>query len=128
MATYDNIKKIKIGDNTFNLYDSGNDDTKNTTGSGNKTATKMFLVAATEQSTNPVTYSNSNCYIGIDNCLYSGGSKVLTSAVTALTTTAGAHTTKTSVTGAVSIAIPTQTSHLVNDSGFITTAAQIIRW
>ena len=53
--------------------------TKNTTGTSNKTGIKMFLAAATEQSANPVTYSNSNCYIGTDNCLYSGGAKVLTS-------------------------------------------------
>ena len=51
-------------------------DTKNTTGTTNKTGTKMFLAAATSQATNPVTYSNSKCYIGTDNCLYSGGSKV----------------------------------------------------
>lgn len=53
-------------------------DTKTTAGTSNKTGTKMFLVAATEQSANPTTYSNSNCYIGTDNCLYSGGTKVLT--------------------------------------------------
>ena len=105
--------------------------TKNTAGTTNKTGTKMFLVAATEQSANPTTYSNSNCYIGTDNCLYSGGTKVLTAhqtAVTSLTTTAGTHVTKTSATGAVSMTIPTKTSHLTNDSGFISTAAQIIRW
>lgn len=105
--------------------------TKNTAGTTNKTGTKMFLVAATEQSANPTTYSNSNCYIGTDNCLYSGGTKVLTAhqtAVTSLTTTAGTHVTKTSATGAVSMTIPTKTSHLTNDSGFIMTAAQIIRW
>lgn len=55
-------------------------DTKNTAGTTNKIGTKMFLVAATEQSANPATYSNSNCYIGTDNCLYSGGVKVLTTA------------------------------------------------
>lgn len=106
-------------------------DTKNTAGTTNKTGTKMFLVAATEQSANPTTYSNSNCYIGTDNCLYSGGAKVLTAhqtAVTSITTTAGTHITKTSATGAVSMTIPTKTSHLTNDSGFISTAAQIIRW
>jgi len=105
--------------------------TKNTAGTTNKTGTKMFLVAATEQSTNPTTYSNSNCYIGTDNCLYSGGTKVLTAhqtAVTSLTTTAGTHTTRTNATGAVGLTIPTKTSHLTNDSGFISTAAQIIRW
>ena len=54
-------------------------DTKNTAGTTNKTDTKMYLAAATEQSANPQTYSNSNAYIGTDNCLYSGGAKVLTS-------------------------------------------------
>ena len=38
----------------------------------------MFLVGATEQATNPQTYSNANVYIGTDNCLYSNGTKVLT--------------------------------------------------
>ena len=55
-----------------------NDDTKNTAGTTNKTGTKMYLAAATSQGANPQTYSNSNCYIGTDNCLYSGGTKVLT--------------------------------------------------
>ena len=161
--------------------------TKNTAGTTNKTGTKMFLVAATEQSANPTTYSNSNCYIGTDNCLYSGGTKVLTAhqdisdkidtpgtglsktgttlnhtnsvsaqttqaiypikidaqghisaygsavtiptnIVTTITTTAGTHITRTNATGAVGLTIPTKTSHLTNDSGFISTAAQIIRW
>lgn len=54
-------------------------DTLNTAGTTNKASTKMYLVGATGQSANPQTYSNVNCYIGTDNCLYSGGSKVLTS-------------------------------------------------
>lgn len=53
-------------------------DTKNTAGSTNKAATKMFLVGATSQAANPQTYSNVNVYIGTDNCLYSNGTKVLT--------------------------------------------------
>lgn len=71
-VTVDAYGRVTSGDNT-------DSDTKNTTGTTNKTGTKMFLAAATEQSANPVTYSNSNCYIGTDNCLYSGGNKVLTS-------------------------------------------------
>ena len=68
-----NAKGIVVaGDNT-------DFDTKNTAGTTNKAGTKMYLAAATEQSANPVTYSNSNCYIGTDNCLYSNGAKVLTS-------------------------------------------------
>lgn len=51
---------------------------KNTAGTTNKASTKMYLVGAESQGANPQTYSNSNCYIGTDNCLYSGGTKVLT--------------------------------------------------
>lgn len=57
--------------------------TENTTGSTNKANTKLFIVGAESQATAPVTYSNSSVYIGNDNCLYSNGSKVLTSALTA---------------------------------------------
>lgn len=40
--------------------------------------------------------------------------------VNTVTTTAGAHTAITSATGNVSFNVPTKTSHLTNDSGFIT--------
>ena len=53
-------------------------DTKNTAGTTNKAATKLFLTGATSQAANPQTYSNVNVYIGTDNCLYSNGAKVLT--------------------------------------------------
>lgn len=47
--------------------------------SSNKTGSKMYIIGATSQSTTgQTTYSNSNCYIGTDNCLYSGGKKVST--------------------------------------------------
>ena len=71
MATYNNIKKLKIGNDVFNLYDSGN----------------------------------------------SGGT------ITSIKTTAGAHTTVDVTSGAVSFNVPTSTSHLTNDSDFITTSA-----
>ena len=35
-----------------------------------------FIVGAKSQGANPQTYSNSNCYIGNDNYLYSNGNKV----------------------------------------------------
>lgn len=41
--------------------------------------------------------------------------------VNTITTTAGTHTAITSQTGDVSFNVPTKTSHLTNDSGFITT-------
>lgn len=56
-----------------------NSDTKNTAGASNKTGTKMFLVGATAQNNGITSYSNSGCYIGSDNELYSNGTKVLTS-------------------------------------------------
>jgi len=52
-------------------------DTKNTAGGKHKNDTKMYLIAAENQSTNPQTNTNDDCYIGTDNCLYSNGSKVL---------------------------------------------------
>lgn len=53
-------------------------DTKNSAGSGAKADTKLFLVGTTSQTSSGTTsYSNANCYIGNDNCLYSGGAKVM---------------------------------------------------
>ena len=105
-------------------------DTKNTTGTTNKTGTKMYLAGATTQGANPQTYSNSNCYIGTDNCLYSGGVKVLTAHqslsgyVTTSTTVNGkALSTNISLTasdvGALpsSTSIPTKLSDLTDDLG-----------
>lgn len=52
--------------------------TKNTTGTSNKAGSKMFIVGATSQtSSGTTTYTNTNCYIGTDNKLYSGGNKVV---------------------------------------------------
>ena len=59
-------------------WTDNNTDTKNTAGSSNKTGSKLLLVGATSTTTG-TTYTNSNCYVGTDNCLYSGGTKVLTS-------------------------------------------------
>ena len=52
--------------------------TANSTGTTNKTGTKLFLAGATSQAASPTTYSNSGVYIGTDNCLYSNGEKVMT--------------------------------------------------
>lgn len=65
-------------------YITGYTDTKNTAGSTNNASTKMFIIGATSQGANPQTYSNANCYIDTDNCLYSNGSKVLTSSINQL--------------------------------------------
>lgn len=56
-------------------------DTKNTVGGYVKNATKLYPVGITEtnsgtQSYYTTSYSNTNVYIGTDNCLYSNGTKV----------------------------------------------------
>lgn len=56
-------------------YDSN---TKTSSGTSNKTGTKMFLVGGTSQSSSGVTtYTNKNVYIGTDDCLYSNNKKVM---------------------------------------------------
>lgn len=51
--------------------------TKNSAGTSNKTAAKLYLVGGASQSSSGVTtYTNANCYIGTDNRLYSGGALV----------------------------------------------------
>lgn len=70
------IGTITLNGTAYDLYCQTNIDTKNTAGTTNKTGTKMFLAGATSQAANPQTHSNSSCYIGTDNELYSGGKKV----------------------------------------------------
>lgn len=55
-------------------------DTKNTAGSTD-TSSKIFIVGATSQATNPQTYSHDTAYVGTDGCLYSNSQKVLTETV-----------------------------------------------
>ena len=64
-------------DGTAKWVNNPNSDTKNTAGSTD-TSSKIFLVGATSQATNPQTYSHDTAYVGTDGCLYSGGTKVLT--------------------------------------------------
>ena len=59
-------------------FTDNNTDTKNTAGSTDSSS-KLFLIGATSQAANPQTYSHDTAYVGTDGCLYSGGSKVLTS-------------------------------------------------
>lgn len=56
-------------DGTAEWGADNNSDTKNTTGTTNKTGTKLFLAGATSQAANPTTYSNSNVYVTTDNGL-----------------------------------------------------------
>lgn len=120
-VTYDAQGHITgSGTHTHTISGFSTTDTKNTAGSTD-TSSKIFLIGATSQAANPQTYSHDTAYVGTDGCLYSGGSKVLTSAVTSLSTSQGAYTAKTNAIGAVTIVIPTRTSHITNDSGFLST-------
>jgi hypothetical protein len=49
--------------------------TKNTAGSTDSSS-KLFLIGATSQNTNPQTYSHDTAYVGTDGCLYSDNTKV----------------------------------------------------
>jgi len=115
-------------------------DTKNTAGTTNKASTKMFLVGATTQGANPQTYSNANVYIGTDNKLYSNSKEVALaenipdvsnfiqkSNTSGLVKNDGTIDTTTYSTFSGSYndlsnkpTIPTKTSELTNDEGFIT--------
>jgi hypothetical protein len=104
-------------------YDS---DTK--TRSSNLTAKKMYIIGAQSQSTSgQTTYSNSNCYIGTDNCLYSGGKKVSTSDTNttyslsksgSTITLTGSDGSTTSVTDSDTNTVYTHPSYTAKSSGF----------
>ena len=70
--------KFLRGDGTWATPTDTN--TKNTTGSTN-TSSKIFLVGATSQASNPITYSHDTVYVGTDGCLYSNSKRVVSEVV-----------------------------------------------
>lgn len=88
------IGTLTINGTGTNLYCQTNADTKNTAGSSN-TSSKIFLVGATSQATNPQTYSHDTAYVGTDGCLYSGSAKtiVYSSSTTSQTVSGGDYAT-----------------------------------
>ena len=76
-------QQINISHLTNALSGYSTSDTRNTTGIYQSSA-KLFLIGCEAVGTTAdayaVTRTNANCYIGTDNCLYSNGSVVLTSA------------------------------------------------
>lgn len=66
-----------VYDGTNWVWTSRNTNTTNSAGGTNKENTKMFLVGVQTQA-NVTSYSNSKCYIGSDNEIYSNGKKVNT--------------------------------------------------
>lgn len=64
MAT---IKQIK--DSSGTIHDIIDTDTKNTAGASNTTS-KIYLIGATSQGTNPQTYSHSEVFVAADHALH----------------------------------------------------------
>ena len=82
VVTFTNTDGLTLKDSGFTIASNVPSgavftDTKNTAGTTDLNGTKLYLVGAETQGDNPQTYSNSNCYIGTDNKLYSGGKRVL---------------------------------------------------
>lgn len=73
---YNNIMAEFVYDGTYWNWVSNDNNTKNSAGASNKTGTKMFLVGTTSQTNGTTSYSNSKCYVGTDNELYSNTKKV----------------------------------------------------
>ena len=65
-----------ISDGTATWSSITDTDTKNTAGSTNSSS-KLFLVGATSQATNPQTYSHDTAYVGTDGHLYSDSKQVV---------------------------------------------------
>ena len=71
------VNLVYTVDGSTAYWKSPDYDGENKTNSNNLTGTKLFLVGAKVQaSSGATTNSNANCYIGTDDCLYSGGNKV----------------------------------------------------
>lgn len=56
----------------------GADNNTTNTAGATDTSSKIFLIGATSQASNPQTYSHDTAYVGTDGCLYSNSKKVLT--------------------------------------------------
>lgn len=84
--------------NGSTVYWASDYNTMNTAGSTN-TSSKIFLIGATSQSANPVTYSHDTAYVGSDGCLYSNGTKVLTSHQSIAGKSDTSHTHKVKING-----------------------------
>ena len=110
---------VSIGNNTLNLvagtnvaisasngtltFSATDNNTLNTAGAVQLGSTKLYLVGASSQTDGVQTYSNAQCYIGTDGCLYSGGSKVQTEASGYLPLTGGSLSGALTITGGIEI-------------------------
>lgn len=93
-----------------------------TTGTTNKTGTKLFLAGATTQATAPTTYSNSGVYVGTDNKVYSNGTVVVDGAGTGLSKSGS-----TLALGTVTQSDTTATTESPSHGGTFTVVSDVTR-
>lgn len=137
MALIGEMQYLTIGGNTYSLP-VGGDGTVTSVAVSNATNGGLSVSGSPVSSSGTITIGHSNVLssaqttqavypIKIDKNghISAYGSAVTiptvpSNIVNTITTTAGTHTAISSKTGAVSFNVPTKTSHLTNDSGFIT--------
>ena len=73
-----NVVRVFVYDGANWVYVNRDLNTINSAGASNKASTKLFLVGTTAQTNGVTSYSNSKCYVGADNEIYSNGKKVVT--------------------------------------------------
>lgn len=112
---YDSYNSICLGNSTHNLFAMTNLNTyptdTNSLGSSTYKWKDLYLSGNLSDGTNSISISD------IPN-----RSEIPATYVSTITTAAGTHTTITSSSGSVSFNVPTKTSHLTNDSGFVTSS------
>ena len=95
--------------------------TKNTAGSTDSSS-KLFLIGATAQDTNPQTYSHDTAYVGKDGCLYSGSKKVATEEYVSSTFSTAMVFKGTLGVGGTITSLPTAETNTIGDTYKVITA------
>lgn len=101
MALIGEMQYLTIGGNTYSIPTSG----------GSTVSVTRTLTSGTKTATISVDGTSYDLYAPTPNA----------GTITSVKTTAGAHTTIDVSSGSASFNVPTKTSHLTNDSGFVTT-------
>lgn len=115
------------GTNGNSLLTLGNS-TASTTANWKKGTVRLYgttayytdIVSGAPTANRIITLPNATGTLALTTDIPDVSSFITDAGVTKITTTAGTHTAITNSTGAVSFNVPTKTSHLTNDSGFIT--------
>ena len=113
---------------TFTQQDT-NTDTKNTTGSGGLSNTKLYLVGAQTQNSSGVqTYTNPNIYIGTDGLLWVNNSAVLTAHQDISGKVDKTDLDYLNISPSLPISIPDEEETITVEMEGITADFELIRW